>query len=115
MQIKSIGIDLGKTTFHLIALVGRSQVVVRKKFSRSQLLVFTANLPSSLIEIEAGVGSQFLGRQCLLSCWTWLPSWRGSGRTRAKKVTHHHVLPPFPPGWVARYRLVQNARSRSTH
>jgi len=29
-QIKSIGIDLGKTTFHLVALGTRSQVVIRK-------------------------------------------------------------------------------------
>jgi transposase len=64
MQIKSIGIDLGKTTFHLVALGTRSQVVLRKKFSRSQLLVYTANLPASLIGMEAGVGSHFLGR-CL--------------------------------------------------
>ena len=35
---------------------------MRKKFSRSQLLVYTANLPSSLIGMEAGVGSHFLGR-----------------------------------------------------
>jgi hypothetical protein len=35
MQIKSIGIDLGKT-FHLITLGTRSQVEIRKKFSRSQ-------------------------------------------------------------------------------
>src|SRR5215472_6915367 len=28
-------------------------------------------------------------------------------------VTHRHVLPPFPPGGVARHRLVQNVRSRS--
>src|SRR5215472_3078019 len=28
-------------------------------------------------------------------------------------VTHRHVLPPFPPGRVARHRLVQNVRSRS--
>lgn len=62
MQIKSIGIDLGKTTFHLVALGTRSQVVVRKKFSRPQLLAFTANLPSCLIGMEAGVGSHFLGR-----------------------------------------------------
>jgi hypothetical protein len=62
VQIKSIGIDLGKTTFHLIALGTRSQVVIRKKFSRSQLLEYTANLPSSLIGMEAGVGSHFLGR-----------------------------------------------------
>jgi hypothetical protein len=62
LQIKSIGIDLGKTTFHLIALGTRAQVVIRKKFSRSQLLEYTANLPSSLIGMEAGVGSHFLGR-----------------------------------------------------
>src|SRR4051812_36832760 len=61
-QIRSIGIDLGKTTFHLVALGTRSQIVVRKKFSRSQLLIYTANLPASLIGMEAGVGSHFLGR-----------------------------------------------------
>jgi hypothetical protein len=49
MQVRSIGIDLGKTTFHLIALGSRAQVVARKKFSRSQLLAYTANLPSALI------------------------------------------------------------------
>ena len=62
MQIRSIGIDLGKTSFHLIALGMRSQVVARKKFSHSQLLHYTANLPASLIGMEAGVGSHFLGR-----------------------------------------------------
>ena len=62
MQIKSIGIDLGKTTFHLVALGAHSQVVIRKKFSRQPLLNYTANLPSCLIGMEAGVGSHFLGR-----------------------------------------------------
>jgi len=62
MQIKSIGIDIGKTTFHLIALGSRCQVVVRKKFSRQQLMLYTANLPASLIGMEACVGSHFLGR-----------------------------------------------------
>jgi hypothetical protein len=41
MQIKSIGIDLGKTTFRLVALGSRSQVVARNKVSRSQRLVPT--------------------------------------------------------------------------
>ena len=62
MQIKSIGIDLGKTTFHLVALGAHSQVVIRKKFSRQQLLTYAANLPSCLMGMEAGVGSHFLGR-----------------------------------------------------
>src|SRR5215469_5554601 len=61
MRIASIGIDLGKTTFHLVALGERNKVLVRKKFSRGQLLAYTANLPSSLIGIEACAGSHFLG------------------------------------------------------
>ena len=49
MHIASIGIDLGKTTFHLVALGERNKILLRRKFSRSQLLAYTANLPSSLI------------------------------------------------------------------
>jgi transposase len=62
MQIKSIGIDLGKATLHLVALDNHSRVVIRKKFSRQQLLNYTANLPPCLMGMEAGVGSHFLGR-----------------------------------------------------
>ena len=35
MHIASIGIDLGKTTLHLVALGERNKVLVRKKFSRA--------------------------------------------------------------------------------
>jgi len=52
MPIASIGIDLGKTTFHLVALGERSKVLVRKKLSRAQLLAYTANLHSSLIGLD---------------------------------------------------------------
>ncbi|MGH9524719.1 MAG: IS110 family transposase [Terriglobales bacterium] len=61
MQIASIGIDLGKTTFHLVALDKRTKVVIRQKFSRRQLLAYTANLPNSLIGIEACSGAHFIG------------------------------------------------------
>ena len=61
MHIASIGIDLGMSTFHLVALGERSKVLVRKKFSRAQLLAYTANLPASLIGLEACSGAHFLG------------------------------------------------------
>jgi len=65
MHIASIGIDLGKTTFHLVALGDRNKVLIRKKFSRSQLLTYTANLPTSLIGLEACAGAHFMGTaQC---------------------------------------------------
>src|ERR1700739_154409 len=62
MQIYSVGIDLGKTTFHLVALGTAGKVLVRKKFNRKQLLVYTANIPASLIGLEACSGAHFLGR-----------------------------------------------------
>ncbi len=60
MHITSIGIDLGKTNFHLVILGEQSKVLARKKFSRKQLLAFTANLPSALIGMEACSGAHFI-------------------------------------------------------
>jgi len=34
MTIHTIGIDLGKTSFHLVGLSERGEVVVRKRFTR---------------------------------------------------------------------------------
>jgi transposase len=62
MEIRTIGIDLGKTVFHLVGLNVRGEVVVRKKCSRTQLLRFTSNLRACLIGMEACGGSHFLGR-----------------------------------------------------
>ena len=39
MEIHTLGIDLGKTLFHLVGVDSSGRVVVRKRCSRSQLLV----------------------------------------------------------------------------
>jgi hypothetical protein len=62
MQIRSVGIDLGKTTFHLVALGDNGKVLLKKKFTQKQLIAFTANMQTSLIGMEACSGSHFLGR-----------------------------------------------------
>jgi transposase len=63
MEIHTIGIDLDKTSLHLVGLNLRGEVVVvRKKFSRIQLLRFTANVHVELIGMEACGGAHFLGR-----------------------------------------------------
>ena len=62
MELHTIGIDLGKTIFHLVGLNQRGEVVVRRKLSRKQLLHFTANLQVKLIGMEPCGGSHFLGR-----------------------------------------------------
>jgi len=62
MQIRSVGIDLGKTTFHLVALGDNGKVLLKKKFTQRQLITFTANMQTSLIGMEACSGAHFLGR-----------------------------------------------------
>jgi hypothetical protein len=52
MNLASIGIDLGKIGFHLFALDDHGKVVIKKKFSRKQLLANTANVDAALVGIE---------------------------------------------------------------
>ena len=63
MKLHVVGIDLGKTVFHLVGLDSTGKEVIRKKGSRTQLLAFTANLKVQLIGMESCSGSHFLGPQ----------------------------------------------------
>ena len=47
MELETMGIDLGKTIFHVVGLSAAGEVMMRRKFSRTQLLRFTANLSGS--------------------------------------------------------------------
>jgi transposase len=62
MKIYALGIDLGKTVFHLVGLDSNGQVVVRKRCSRRRLLSFTWSLQVRLIGMEACSGAHFLGK-----------------------------------------------------
>lgn len=62
MKIYALGIDLGKTVFHLVGLNESGQVMIRKRSSRTQLLAFTANAQVQMIGMEACSGAHFLGR-----------------------------------------------------
>ena len=60
MEISTIGIDLSKTSFHIIGLNARGEIVLRRKCSRRQLLHFTSNRQRMLIGMEACGGAHFL-------------------------------------------------------
>ena len=62
MEVHTIGIDLGKTLFHLVGVDASGTVVVRKRCSRAQLLAYTAKIRVHRIGMEACSGSHFLGR-----------------------------------------------------
>jgi transposase len=61
--IATIGIDIGKNTFHLVGLDHPGAIVLQLKTSREQLERRLANLPRCLIGMEACSGAHHIGRQ----------------------------------------------------
>ena len=61
--VATIGIDIGKNTFHLVGLDRNGAIVVRQRLSRRQIEARLANTPPCLIGMEACVGAHHLGRQ----------------------------------------------------
>src|SRR2546423_11204721 len=61
--VATIGIDLGKNTFHLVGLDQRGAIVLQLKCSRAQLERRLANIPRCLIGMEACSGAHHIGRQ----------------------------------------------------
>src|SRR5215470_1272155 len=47
--VATMGIDIGKNSFHVIGLDGRGAIVLRQKWSRSQIEARVANMPPCLI------------------------------------------------------------------
>lgn len=62
MNSNVVGLDIAKNVFHLYSQSAGGNVV-KKKLKRSELLAFIANLPASLIGIEACGGSHYWARE----------------------------------------------------
>ena len=61
--IAVVGVDIGKNSFHIVALDDRGAIVLRQKWSRSQVEARFANMPPCLIGMEACVGAHHLSRK----------------------------------------------------
>src|SRR5579862_7995851 len=61
--IAVVGIDIGKNSFHVVGLDQRGAIVLRQKWSRSQVDARFANMPPCLVGMEACVGAHHLSRK----------------------------------------------------
>jgi transposase len=61
--IAVVGIDIGKNSFHIVGLDCRGAIVLRQKWSRSQVEARFANIPPCLVGMEACVGAHHLSRK----------------------------------------------------
>jgi transposase len=62
-EVAVVGIDIGKTSFHLIGLDVAGSIQWKKKLSRPQLMRHMAALPRSLVGMEACCGAHHLARE----------------------------------------------------
>ena len=57
------GIDLGKTTFHVVGIDVTGRPIQRVKLSRATIFKFFSNASQAMIGMEACPGSQWLARK----------------------------------------------------
>jgi transposase len=62
-DVTLIGIDLGKHSFHVHGQDRHGKALLRKKFSRKQLIEFLANFPACTVVMEACAGAHHMARQ----------------------------------------------------
>lgn len=63
VQVTTIGLDLAKRIFHVVACDERGKEVRRKKLRRHQVLAFFAQQPACLVALEACASSSYWGRE----------------------------------------------------
>jgi transposase len=61
--VATMGIDIGKNSFHVVGLDERGAIVLRQKWSRGQIEVRLASMPPCLVGMEACVGAHHLSRK----------------------------------------------------
>ena len=61
--VATMGIDIGRNSFHVVGLDQRGAIVLRQKWSRGQVEARLANMPPCLIGMEACVGAHHLSRK----------------------------------------------------
>lgn len=63
MTIIRLGIDLAKTSFAVCGVDTHEKIVLRKTLKREKLLEFFANLPPTVVAMEAGSGAHHWARE----------------------------------------------------
>lgn len=63
MQITTVGLDIAKSVFHLIAANHTGRLIKKKQLKRKQVLAYTARLERCTIALEACGGANYWARE----------------------------------------------------
>jgi len=103
-SIAVVGIDIGKSSFHVVGLDQRGAIVLRQKWSRGQVEARFANMPPCLIGMEACVGLS-RAREARSR-----PILRGTGSRSQLRVSWKQCVPLHV---AARWLMPRSCRSPS--
>ena len=62
-QLSVLGIDIAKQVFHLVGMDEHGTIQLRKRLARAQVMTFIAQLPPTLIGMEACSGAHYWARR----------------------------------------------------
>jgi len=65
-EIKLVGVDIGKTAFHVVGVDASGAVQLKRRCSRAQLLALMGKLTECVVAMEACCGAHHLARQIML-------------------------------------------------
>jgi hypothetical protein len=110
-KLSVVGIDIAKQVFHLVGMDEQDTILVRKRLYRAQVMAFIAQLPPTLIGMEACGGAHDWarrfrehGHECGLShivadfrqiMWRKFLRSPCKYNTMVQKVLPHNVAWPF--------------------
>lgn len=63
MNITTVGLDLAKSVFHVVALDAHGHEKMKKRLSRAQVLKFFAKLPACVVGMEACASAHYFARE----------------------------------------------------
>ena len=63
MNITTVGLDLAKSTFHLVGLDAQGNEKLKKRLSRGQVMKYFANIPRCRIGMEACASAYHFARE----------------------------------------------------
>ena len=61
-SLTSIGVDIGKNTFHLVGFDGHGKIALRRKIKRLSLVSKFKKLPRCIVGMEACLSAHFVSR-----------------------------------------------------
>lgn len=62
-KLSVLGIDIAKQVFHLVGMDAHGKIQLRKRLARAQVITFIAQLPPTLIGMEACGGAHYWARR----------------------------------------------------